>query len=242
MLKKFLFFIFVSLSFNLYSQEEPSKVSINLYTEHFPPFNFLSKDGELSGISTEILRELFKRANLDFNWKLGEWKSYFEKTLKFKDAGLFSMNRAPERESLFKWVGPLCSNEWVLYGKKDVVYRIQYLKEIKGLKIGVAKDSLLATYLKKEGIEIIEEKDQPTLARKFKNGEIDLWAAGKYSASYYLKMLNDSNFQRVFVVKRNQFLYLALNLGFEDSLIDQLNLELRKMNREGFMKNIGKKY
>ena len=76
-------------------------------------------NGEITGISTEIVREIFKRNKLDYSISLLPWNRAYSMAAETPNLGVFSTTRTPEREPLFKWVSPLTSNNWVFLSKKD---------------------------------------------------------------------------------------------------------------------------
>ena len=92
------------------TQAAPEK--IELLTENFPPYN-MAADGKnfarnenIRGIATDIIREMFQRAGVDYSMTLRfPWERIYKMALETPGYGVFVTARLAEREELFKWVG-----------------------------------------------------------------------------------------------------------------------------------------
>jgi len=89
---------------------EKDTVELQIITEEFAPFNFQSKDGQITGQSTEIVQEILSRLNLKIDIRLMPWNDGYELALYEQDVVLYSTFRTAEREELFQWVGPIGSD------------------------------------------------------------------------------------------------------------------------------------
>ena len=93
---------------------EVSRTPLVLLTENFPPYNMakngknFAQDANIEGIAVDILRETFKRADIAYSMTLRfPWERIYNLALNNPGYGVFVTARVPEREALFKWVGPL---------------------------------------------------------------------------------------------------------------------------------------
>ncbi|PZQ30478.1 MAG: amino acid ABC transporter substrate-binding protein, partial [Ectopseudomonas oleovorans] len=119
-LKKSLFVALFMLCGSAHA-ELPQDYKVVLLTENFPPFNMavddknFARDDGIDGISADIVREMFKRAGIDYTLTLRfPWDRLYRLTLDKPNYGLFSTTYTEERKPLFKWVGPLAKTGWVL--------------------------------------------------------------------------------------------------------------------------------
>lgn len=223
-----------------------------LYTENEPPFSMrrnelraIGTDDPLTGISVEILQTVFSRLRIPFVFKIDLWDISYKNALKGEDAhGVFSTTRTKERESLFKWVGPLVANDWYLVGRESFDTRIKEISDpnLKNFRIGTLKGGAIYAYLKSKGIPSMEFANGFECALALKEGKIDLWAVGSQIAFYYAKKVEADNLKNVFLLKSHQFLYLALNQKISDTLVNVLNKELGIMRRDGTISNIYRKF
>jgi polar amino acid transport system substrate-binding protein len=55
--------------------------TFQLKTESYPPFNLGNRDGEVIGISSEIVQALFKRADVDYEMELQPWQCAYRLAL-----------------------------------------------------------------------------------------------------------------------------------------------------------------
>ncbi len=222
-----------------------------LYTENEPPFSMrrnelraLGTDDPLTGISVEILKTLFTRVRVPFVMKIDLWDIAYKNALKGEAQGVFSTTRTKERESLFKWVGPLVANDWYLVGRESFDTRIKEISDpnLKNFRIGTLKGGAIYDLLKSKGIPSMEFGNGFECALALKEGKIDLWAVGSQTAFYYAKKVDAENLKHVFLLKSHQFLYLALNQKAPDKLVNVLNKELVIMRREGTISNIYRRF
>ena len=95
--------------------------SMVLLTENFPPYNMatdgknFAQEANIKGIAVEVVRETFKRAGVSYNLTLRfPWERIYKLALEKPGYGVFVMARLPDREALFKWVGPIGPDDWVM--------------------------------------------------------------------------------------------------------------------------------
>ncbi|MEE4307061.1 transporter substrate-binding domain-containing protein [Pseudomonas alliivorans] len=75
-------------------------------TEEWPPYNY-SENGQITGMTTEIVRAIMKVTGHDLTIVLAP-SMRASLTLKMRPRTImYSMFRTPEREHVYKWVGPI---------------------------------------------------------------------------------------------------------------------------------------
>ena len=92
--------------------------TLTLYTEEYPPINY-SDQGEASGLSPALVREMLRRTGYQASIKVVPWARGYESAQQSANTGIFVASRTAEREPLFKWVGPLSMSQGFLYAKRD---------------------------------------------------------------------------------------------------------------------------
>jgi len=117
--------------------------SLVLLTENLPPFNMavsggnFARDDGISGISSETMRLVCQRAAVECQQILRfPWERVYNQALKDAGYGLFSVARTAEREDLFKWVGPIASEDWVLLARGDSPIQLSSLDQAKQYRLG----------------------------------------------------------------------------------------------------------
>jgi polar amino acid transport system substrate-binding protein len=219
-----------------------------LMTENFPPYNMAingknyAKEENLNGIAVDIIREMFKRAGIQYNMTLRfPWGRIYKLALENPGYGVFVTARLPDREELFKWVGPIGPDDWVLLGKADSTITLNSLEDAKQFNVGAYKGDAIAEYLLGKGLEPITALRDTENAKKLMAGRIDLWATGDPAGRYLAKQEGISGFKTILRFDSAE-LYLALNKEVPDEVVQKLQAELDKLRSEGFVDDIQKNY
>ncbi|WP_019411752.1 substrate-binding periplasmic protein [Pseudomonas psychrophila] len=225
--------------------ERPSLV---LLTENFPPYN-MAKNGKnfaqnqnLEGIAVDILRETFKRADIGYSMTLRfPWERIYNLALDNPGYGVFVTARVPEREKLFKWVGPIGPDDWVLLARANSPIDLNSLEQARQYRIGAYKGDVIALFLEKQGLTpVIVLRDQDN-ARKLLSGQIDLWATGDPAGQFLARQVGISGFKTVLRFNRAE-LYLALNKEVPDEVVVKLQTALDQLKAEGVVDKIRARY
>lgn len=215
--------------------------SVVLLTENFPPYNMavngknFAQEENIDGIAVDIVREMFKRAGVQYSLTLRfPWDRIYKLALEKPGYGVFVTARLPEREQLFKWVGPIGPDDWVLLAKGDSPLSLTSLDEAKQYRIGAYKGDAISQYLTEKGVEHSTSLRDQENARKLMTGQIDLWATGDPAGRYLAKQEGISGLRTVLRFDSAE-LYLALNKEMPDEIVAKLQAALDQMRAEGFV-------
>ena len=108
---------------------------LQLVTENNPPFNFA--DGkDVKGTSTEAVRALIAKAGLEANITVMKWDDAYSKAQASANTCIYSTARVENREKLFKWFGPIATNNWALYALPAFDKPIKVTRDARFFKIG----------------------------------------------------------------------------------------------------------
>lgn len=228
--------------------EESSDTDLVLLTENFPPYNMakngknFAQDENINGIATDIVREMFKRAGITYSLTLRfPWERVYKLALENPGYGAFVMARLPDREKLFKWVGPIGPDDWVMLAKADSKITLETLNDARKYKIGAYKGDAIAETLTKQGLKpVVVLRDQDN-ARKLVSGQIDLWATGDPAGRYLARQDGVTGLKTVLRFNSAE-LYLALNKDVPDATVARLQAELDQMRKEGVVDEIMGQY
>src|SRR3989344_2044270 len=228
--------------------EESSDASLVLLTENFPPYNMakngknFAKDENVEGIAVDIMRETFKRAGISYNLTLRfPWERIYKLALEKPGYGVFVMARLPDREALFKWVGPIGPDDWVLLAKADSKIQLESLEQARRYKIGAYKGDAIAESLDKQGLKpMVALRDQDN-AQKLMEGQIDLWATGDPAGRYLARQVGVNGLKTVLRFNSAQ-LYLALNKDVPDETVAKLQAALDQLREEGLLDQMMARY
>ncbi|WP_324732099.1 substrate-binding periplasmic protein [Pseudomonas paeninsulae] len=233
---------------NVARAEVDSSYRMVLLTENFPPYNMaingknFAREDNLDGIAVDIVREMFKRAEVSYSMTLRfPWDRIYKLALDKPGYGVFVTARLPEREALFKWVGPIGPDDWVLLGRSDSSISLTSLEQAKQYKVGAYKGDAIAEHLLEKGLEPITALRDQQNAKKLMAGQIDLWATGDPAGRYLAKQEGVSGLKTILRFDSAE-LYLALNKAVPDEVVQKLQAELDKMRSEGFVDDILSSY
>ncbi|MBV4554504.1 ABC transporter substrate-binding protein [Pseudomonas sp. SWRI102] len=247
MLKR-LVLAFAGATLLLVGTARATDTSLVLLTENFPPYNMakngknFAQDENIHGIAVDIVREIFKRADITYSLTLRfPWERIYKLALENPGYGVFVMARLPEREKLFKWVGPIGPDDWVMLAKTDSKITLDSLDQARQYKIGAYKGDAIAETLAKQGLNpIVVLRDQDN-ARKLMNGQIDLWATGDPAGRYLARQEGVSDLRTVLRFNSAE-LYLALNKDVPDEVVARLQNALDELRKEGAVDAIMARY
>jgi ABC-type amino acid transport substrate-binding protein len=211
--------------------------SILVMTEDLPPFNY-SENGKITGISTEIVRYIFKQSGISMKQggiHLYPWARAYHDIKYYPETALFSMARTEEREDLFRWVGPLVDVTIGVIAKKERNIKINSIDDFKKYRIGTVRDGAPEQLFIKAGVPL-EQLDRLALPeqniRKLQTDRIDMFVFNIQTIQYLMVKLgiNPTNYETVFMLK-NPVLYLALNKNTDPDLVNRLQQSLDKMKQ-----------
>ena len=228
--------------------ELPPYYKVVLLTENFPPFNMavddknFARDDGIDGISTEIVREMFKRAGIGYTLSLRfPWDRLYKLTLDKPSYGLFSTTYTPERQPLFKWVGPLAKTGWVLLSAPGNNISVASLEEAGKYQIGAYKNDAVSQHLESQGLKPSNAlRDQENI-KKLLSGKIDLWATTDPVGRYLAKQEGVTGLNTVLRFNEAE-LYLAMNKDTPDEVIERLQKALDELRAEGFVDEMTNNY
>lgn len=228
--------------------ELPEHYKVVLLTENFPPFNMamndknFARDDAIDGISADIVREMFRRAQINYVLTLRfPWDRIYRLTLNKPGYGLFSTTRTAEREEQFKWVGPLGQTKWVLMKAADSKVEAASLEEAGKLRIGAYKNDAVSQYLESQNVPVTNALRDQENVKKLARGQIDLWATTDPVGRYLAKQEGVSGLRTVLTFKEAE-VYLAMNRDTPDEVIQRLQQALDQMRAEGYVDDITNSY
>ena len=181
---------------------------------------------------------MFKRAGITYHMTLRfPWARIYKLALEKPNHGVFVAARLPEREKLFKWVGPIGPDDWVMLARADSSITINSLEQAKQYRIGAYKGDAIAEHLVAQGVEPLTAfRDQENI-EKLQAGKIDLWATGDPAGRYLAKQAGVTGLKNVLRFDSAE-LFLALNPETPDEVVNKLQAELDKMRAEGFIDKV----
>lgn len=228
---------------------------LTFYTEEWKPFNYLNDKNEIDGFTTAIIKKIAQNLGTETKTVLVPWSRALDTVQKTKGTAIYSIYRIPERENLFKWVGPIYQVDTMLWGLKSRKLPINSIEDAKGYRISVQASSAYAIALEKKGFD----KDKLTL--NYSQTDINMVLAGRADlvplSLFSIGKLNDRAKEfsagnpgaqnavpqwQAYAVLASDSIYLGFNHDTPDELIDAWQKELINLKRMPFYKELEKNY
>jgi polar amino acid transport system substrate-binding protein len=219
----------------------PPRPQLTITTESSPPSAMMG-DGQVIGFATEKVRVIMERVGVGYTIEMLPWKRAYLLAQNQANTCVYSTTRVPERERMFKWVGPTHENDWTLFGRADRDYRIASIEDARKYRIGAYNGDVRSEALIAQGFIVDTVQDKLSNPRKLLVNRIDLWASSVRVGSAILAENGwSTQIVPVLTFKRTE-LYLACNPSVPDALVARMNAALKAMNSEGLSAAIERKY
>jgi polar amino acid transport system substrate-binding protein len=213
---------------------------VTLYTENAPPGSYVD-NGDIKGFSVALVRETLRRLALPDTIAIVPWARAYNLAQTTPGAAVFSTTRLALREPMFKWVGPLYSQQWGLYARKDRAIVIRDLQDARRIaRIGTYRQDAKEQFLQELGFEnLVSATTNAVNIRHLFDGSIDLWASSDFNMPYLVlqaganpdDLVNVFTFQKV----RN---FIAFNRQTPASVITAWQQTLDDINSEGLYRRL----
>lgn len=210
---------------------------MKVYVGSVPPFTIVGPRGEVTGAAVDVVSRIMELAGSPIDVakiKHINWARAVEETETQPDSMIFCMAKTPQRESKFKWVGPIAHLKLGLIARTNASISIEGPDDLKKYEIGAIRNSAPAQILEK-GFGIYQEDMTllPNDLLQFKmlnEGRVDLITQADTAAPSWIKELGfrQEHFEMVYVLKKLD-LYLALNRETSDDLVSKAQSELQKL-------------
>lgn len=243
-MKKILFTLLL-LSSVLISSEN----NLKIMTENYPPYN-MEKDGQLTGISIDLIKEIFteiKSQQTEDDIILTSWSRAYHLAEKKKDHMVFSTTRTKARENKFKWVGPITKTSVGIIALKDI--HIEKTSDLNKFRVGavirdVGEQLLLDQGVDKKSIYSISGKNPVSLSfKKLQNNRIDMFAYELNVANFIAKQdgLGQDEYKIIHTLTEGE-LYFAFNINTDDKTIQKWQKALDTIKKSGKLEKILENY
>jgi polar amino acid transport system substrate-binding protein len=213
-----------------------SQAGLRVISEENPPYNFTDETGNITGQSTEIVRQIVNKTGSQVAIEILPWTQGYSIVQKEPNTVLYSTSRIPQREGLFKWVGPIGSADNWFYSKLGADFAIATLDDAKKVKsIAVYKDDSNQIFLQGQGFTNLDIcQDATECIKKLVDGKVDLWLGPAEGLEFiaYGAGINPAEIEAVKFVRRADW-YIAFNKETPDSTIQAWQQALDDLKKGG---------
>lgn len=229
----------------LYAQTQPLKqAQITVYTEQFPPYNY-EYQGKLTGLNLHLVKVLCNKVNVDCKFELYPWLRSYNNALNDPNGGLVSTARTPQRESLFKWVGPLMHGNSALYrlaSRTDLAPKT--LQDARQHVVAIVRGDLYEQILTENGFSLdtnlVAFSSRIDALAMLLKGKVDYIIGSEIVIPYWLWHLGrlDEELVPTVALPGIPGNYLALNPAIDDKIVEAMTKELDHMRKTGELNTI----
>jgi len=213
---------------------------LRILTADNPPLNF-SRDGEITGLATEVVRELIERTGTRGAIEMTSWPEGYRALSGDANVALFSTVMTAERKELFQWVGPLVTLDTNLYALKGSGIEIANLDQAR-------KAGTIATVTKYYSEQMLAEEnftdtescpDRATSLRRLLHGEVPLVVASNTEMPAALEHMGapQDAVKNVFTLSTD-LVFIAFSKGTSPALVTRWQQALDAMKRDGTFASI----
>lgn len=236
-------FIYLFLCAIFSSVSAAADREFQIVTEDLPPYSYRD-DGRITGLCTEIVREILKELDHPDNIQMLTWSRAYNLTLNESGYLLYSTIRTENREASFKWAGPLVNDKTVFIGRKGRGISIKSLEDaMKVGAIGVYKDDFAESLLKEKGFSNLQSvMDDRLNLKKLLSDRIDLWVASKLVSLHMVREANSSDRIEVLYLLREDPFYLAFSKDTPDEEVARWQRALDDLKKSEAYSSILRKY
>lgn len=223
-------------------------------TEALPPLNY-EQDGKVTGFSSELLDLMVAEAGVALQKQLLPWGRAYDRATRPGDTVLYSLVRTPEREPLFRWVGPIGPRRILLYrwvDRGDI--QPKTLDDVRNYRIGSTLESAATKHLLKSGFATLPPEggtaglelgvnDEQNM-RKFIARRFDLLVSLDWAAAFNAKNagIDPADLVPVLVLDDSLSYWYGLNLSVDAEVARKLNAALQKIKSDGRYTQLRQKY
>lgn len=218
---------------------QKSTPSVRIVTENYPPYQFSTNDGSISGVRTEFVKAVLMDSKLSHQLSVLPWARAYKTTLETPNTCLFSVIYNKERDDKFIWVDSIGEVQGGFFTTelRRKTLELTTLNDLHKYTIAVPRDGISQLILEIKGFsterELVLVNDWQTAIDMVVKGRVDLMVTNELVISYQLEQLNQPKkaLKKVFTIKefKSNHHYLACNKQTDAEIIQRLRQSISKL-------------
>ena len=233
--------LFLIILIVIFTRSVVATEEFTILTHDYPPYQY-QQGNQLKGISTAIVKAILQRLDYPDNIQVRSWNAgYYLTQIRTKHI-LFSMTRIPERENLFKWVGPITSFTYYFFKKKGSPIHLTSLEDAKHVNsIGTIKNYDTHLFLASNGFNNLKLiSNDVNNYKAFSVNRLDLIPLGQLAIPFVAKQaqVKPTIFENTGVKLFEAHYYIAFSKDTADETITQWQQALDEIKASGLYHQI----
>lgn len=209
---------------------------INMQAIVYPPLVY-DTDGNVHGVVPEVVRAIQAELGDANPLVVMPWLRAYEQARNGRRQALFAIVRIPEREGLFKWVGPIFNEGDYFFQKRGSGLQIRTLDDARKVaRIAVRREGYTHQALSAEGfVNLDVGPSYDASYKKLVKGRVDLVLMGERTYYYMVKKagLDPAVFERTDCKFAESSAWLAFSRDIADATIARWQQALDKIKANG---------
>ncbi|MRW90909.1 transporter substrate-binding domain-containing protein [Duganella sp. FT80W] len=218
----------------------PPRESMRIFGAVIPPLSFM-RDGTPTGYCVDLAHEIQRRIKDRTRVELLPWARAYRLAVDGANIMLICPKRTPEREPLFRWVGPVLESQSVVYALRSSRLRLGNLADLRALDgVLVPRDFYTHQYLRIAGFTNLDPvNSSQTMLAMLLAGRRKAMVLDREQLPFLLRQAGVSAdvvepVLRVMTIHS----YFAFPLYAPDALVAQWQQALDQMRRDGTLLRI----
>jgi polar amino acid transport system substrate-binding protein len=224
--------------------KKDDEFKLKVLTEDYAPFNYLD-NGQLKGSSADLVSRIMSDLGVEGTIEVLQWDEAYARLQNESDAALFTTDRTPERNSLFKWAGPIARIDYAFFALATsslVINDLDAAKAVNGIALvnGYSAQELLESY----GFQnlVICQNLEDVLLKLF-NNEVDLIIEARHAVQLTLQNMGHaySELKNAYVLQ-SYLSYIAFNKGVPDDIVEKWQNQVNILKDNGTLNQLYQQY
>lgn len=221
--------------------------SLVAYTEHWPPYNYVTEGGKIQGIATDMLRAACELAQLHCSIQLVPWARGYKLVRHTPNTLLYTTARKPEREEHFRWVGPLLPRTTWVYTRNLPGAPVREAKDLAQLRFGVVREEAARQDLLAAGVpatSMVEESSNDAVFRLLMGDMVHAMVDTEVGMAWNLRSVGRpaGSVTKLLKLSEDGAYYFALNPQSDPTLVLKLQQAVDRLRAEGRLDAISRNY
>ncbi|MEH6940944.1 transporter substrate-binding domain-containing protein [Bacillus sp. JJ722] len=199
-----------------------------------PPFSYTNENGKLTGISIDLMEQVSKNSNLDFEYIPMSIQEAEQALQKGKIDAIAGTSYSLEKDRIFDFSIPYFTMSDSIIIPKESVGTIRGIADVRNYHVALEDGTFaLDTMLNMRNTNLTLTTNQFTALKALLNGKAEVFVGNKWTAAFYLQYFNqDRNFIILDDVMNTADYAIAVKNGNEE-LLSVINESLNTLQAKG---------
>ncbi len=217
---------------------------LTILTENYPPLSFM-ENGMITGYGADVVAAIQKNLKTDFVPQLISWNTAYARALTEPNVVLFTMEKTPEREGKFHFIGPLGENVSSFYALRESDISVPDLEAAKKVKaIATTNSWFTEQYLKNQGFTNLVSKPDPKDDIRMltdKVADLSVFTDVTYPQIAKDAGIDPAALKPVLELMKTEY-YIAISKQTDPKTVGRWREAFAKLQRDGSLKAIKDKW